>query len=273
MAILAMQDGTKIFYRDWGQGQPIIFLHGWPLTADMWDNQMFVFGKLGYRTIAYDRRGFGRSSQNWENNTNEQSADDLAEIISQLNLSDVVLVGHSMSGGDFAKYVSRHGTAKLAKIVTVAVNLPQILQHEGNPDGEPKATFDDMRSQLLANRAAFFKEMPKAPFGFNKLTHKTDEGLMESFWQQAMLAGMKPAYDYIAQFSEPDFSEDVKKFDVPTLIIHGDADQGTPIKATALRAAKLNPSATLNIYAGGTHMIPLLQAEKFNADVLAFIRA
>jgi non-heme chloroperoxidase len=273
MTHLTMKDGTRIFVRDWGQGQPIIFLHGWPLTADMWDNQMFTFGGLGYRVIAYDRRGFGRSSQKWENNTNEQSADDLAEIIEQLELSEVVLVGHSMSGGDFAKYVSRHGTGKLAKIVTTGANLPQILQHEGNPDGEPKSTFDDMRNQLLANRAGFFKEMPKAPFGFNKLMNKTDEGLLEAFWHQAMLAGIKPAYDYIAQFSEPDFTADIEKIDVPTLIIHGDEDQGTPIKATALRASQIIPHATLKVYEGGTHMIPLLQAEKFNADLLAFIRA
>jgi non-heme chloroperoxidase len=273
MAFLKVADGTEIFYRDWGAptGQPIVFAHGWPLTADMWDGQMMFFGGRGYRVIAFDRRGFGRSSQNWDGNTYENSADDLAALINHLKLDRVVLVGHSMAGGEFATYATRHGTAKLAAIITSGANLPQIVKSDTNPNGFPIENFNDMREGLLANRAAFFKTMPKTPFNFNKLTHKTDDGMLHSFWTQAMMAGIKPAYDFIAQFSERDFTGDIKAIQTPTLIIHGDADQGTPIDATAKRAAKLMPNATLHIYAGASHMIPLLNAEQFNADILEFI--
>jgi non-heme chloroperoxidase len=273
MAYLKVEDGTEIFYRDWGnpEGQPIIFAHGWPLTADMWDPQMMFFSAKGFRVIAFDRRGFGRSSQNWEGNTYENSADDLAALIAHLSLERVVLVGHSMAGGEFATYATRHGTAKLAAIVTSGANLPQIVKSEANPHGFPLSNFDEMRDGLLANRAAFFKTMPKTPYNFNKLGHKTDEGLMASFWAQSMMAGIKPAYDFIAQFSERDFTEDLKKIATPTLIIHGDADQGTPIEATAKRAAKILPNATLHIYAGASHMIPVLNADQFNADILEFV--
>jgi len=272
MPKLTVKDGTEIFYKDWGSGQPIIFAHGWPLTADMWDNQMMFFGAQGFRVIAYDRRGFGRSSQNWDGNTYENSADDLAQLIEHLNLEKVVLVGHSMSGGEFATYVTRHGTSRLAAIVTSGGNLPQILKTEANPNGFPIEQFDGMREAILENRSGFLKTMPKTPFGFNKLTHKTDEGWMDSFWAQGMMAGVKPMYDFIAQFSERDFTEDLKNFDVPTLIIHGDDDQGTPIAATAERAAQLIPTATLKVYKNASHMIPVLNAPQFNADLLAFIR-
>jgi non-heme chloroperoxidase len=273
MAFLKVADGTEIFYRDWGapSGRPIIFAHGWPLTADMWDGQMMFFGSRGYRVIAYDRRGFGRSSQNWDGNTYENSADDLAALIKYLKLERVVLVGHSMAGGEFATYATRHGTEKLSAIITSGANLPQILKTEANPNGFEKANFDDMREGLLTNRAAFFRTMPKTPFNFNKLTHKTDEALLHSFWAQSMMGGIKPEYDFIAQFSERDFSEDIKAIQTPTLVIHGDADQGTPIEATAKRAVKMMPHATLHIYAGASHMIPLLNAEQFNADILEFI--
>jgi non-heme chloroperoxidase len=272
MPFLTMRDGTEIFYKDWGAGQPVIFSHGWPLTADMWDNQMMFFGNHGFRVIAFDRRGFGRSGQNWDGNDYDRAADDLAALIETLDLHAVVLVGHSMAGGEFARYVSRHGTSRLRRIVTSGANLPQILQTAANPEGTPISVFDEMRAGVLNNRAAFLKTMPAEPFGFNRLTHKTDAGLMESFWRQGMMAGVKAAYDFIAQFSETDFTEELKKFDIPTLIIHGDDDQGTPIKATALRAATINPHATLKVYEGGTHMIPILQADQFNTDVLAFIR-
>jgi len=272
MPMLTVEDGAEIFYQDWGSGQPVVFLHGWPLTADMWDNQMMFFGRHGFRVIAPDRRGFGRSSQLWDGNDYDHSADDLAALLAHLDLSHVVLVSHSMGGGEIARFVTRHGTARLAKIATIAANLPQIMRTEANPDGFPKEQFDDMRAEVLANRAAFLKSMPKTPFGFNRLTAKTDEGLMESFWRQGMMAGIKPMHDFIAEFSETDFTEEVKKINVPMLIIHGDADQGTPIKATALRAATLIPGAILHVYEGGTHMIPLQEAEKLNADLLAFIR-
>jgi non-heme chloroperoxidase len=273
MSKFTVKDGTEIFYKDWGvkTGQPIIFAHGWPLTADMWDAQMMFFGTRGYRVIAYDRRGFGRSSQNWDGNTYETSADDLAELIGHLNLENVVLVGHSMAGGEFATYATRHGTAKLAAIVTSGGNLPQILKTDTNPHGFPISNFDEMRQGLLTNRADFFKTMPKTPFNFNKLTHKTDDALMHHFWAQSMQAGIKPAYDFIAQFSERDFTPDLKNITVPTLLIHGSDDQGTPIDATAKRAATMIPTATLIIYQGASHMIPLLNSDRFNADILEFI--
>jgi non-heme chloroperoxidase len=273
MPYLTSHDGTDIFYKDWGakSGQPIIFAHGWPLTADMWDNQMMFFGSRGYRAIAFDRRGFGRSSQNWDGNTYENSAGDLAALIDHLNLENVVLVGHSMSGGEFATYATRHGTSKLAAIVTSGGNLPQILQTDGNPHGFPIGDFDEMREGLLTNRAAFFKTMPKTPFNFNKLTHKTDDALLHHFWTQSMAAGIKPAYDFIAQFSERDFTPDLKNMTVPTLLIHGSDDQGTPIDATAKRAAAMIPNATLIIYQGASHMIPLLNSDRFNQDILEFI--
>jgi non-heme chloroperoxidase len=273
MATLRMDDGTEIFYKDWGHGQPIIFAHGWPLNADMWDGQMMVFGQHGYRVIAYDRRGFGRSSQNWDGNDYEHSADDLAKLIESLGLEKVVLVGHSMAGGEFATYATRHGCERLAGIVTSGGNLPQILKTDSNPSGFTMDNFDEMRSGLLENRAGFFKTMPKTPFNFNKLLAKTDEGQMDWFWQQSMQAGIKPSYDFIAQFSERDFTPDLANITVPMLVIHGDADQGTPIDATAKRTAALVADAVLHVYEGASHMIPLQNADKFNEDVLAFIKS
>jgi non-heme chloroperoxidase len=273
LAYFESADGTGIFYKDWGAGRPILFAHGWPLTADMWDRQMMFFGERGFRVVAFDRRGFGRSGQNWNGNTYENSADDLAGLITHLELEGVVLVGHSMAGGEFATYVARHGTGKLAGIVTSGGNLPQILQTEKNPAGFPIGNFDEMRAGVLENRSGFLKTMPKTPFGFNKLTHRTDEGWMDWFWRQGMMAGVKPMFDFIAEFSERDFSGDLGKIDVPVLIIHGDDDQGTPIAATAERAAAMIPRATLKVYQGGTHMIPVLNADAFNADILAFIES
>jgi non-heme chloroperoxidase len=272
MAKLMVKDGTEIFYKDWGTGQPIVFLHGWPLSADMWDNQMMFFRHHGFRVIAPDRRGFGRSGQNWDGNDYDHAADDLAELIETLELRDVVLVGHSMAGGEIARYITRHGSARLAKIVTSGGNLPQILQTPQNPDGFPIENFNEMRQGVLQARGEFLRTMPKTPFGFNRMTHKTQQGLLDAFWLAGMQAGVKPMHDFIAQFSETDFTEEVKRIDVPFLIVHGDDDQGTPIKATAERAAKLCPHATLKVYEGGSHMIPILNADAFNADVLAFIR-
>jgi non-heme chloroperoxidase len=274
MTKFTVKDGTEIFYKDWGakSGQPILFSHGWPLSADMWDNQMMTFGARGFHVVAYDRRGFGRSGQNWDGNTNEQFADDIAELIAHLDLNNVVLVGHSMAGGDLAKYVSRHGTSRLSKIVLLGAVAPLLLQTEQNPEGAPMSLFDEMRHSIVTNRAAFFQTMPKQFFGFNRLTHKTDDGLMHAFWHQAMMAGVKPTYDCVAQFSEIDLSEDLKKFDVPTLIIHGDDDQVVPLAATGQKAAKLIPNAELKIYSGGSHAISLLQADQFNSDLLTFIQ-
>ena len=271
MAKLTMKDGTEIFYKDWGTGPAILFSHGWPLSSDMWDNQMMVFGQRGHRVIAHDRRGFGRSGQNWSGNTNEQFGDDIAELIEQLNLSNVVLVGHSMAGGEICKYVSRHGCEKLSKIVMLSTVPPLLLQSETNPDGVPQSMFDQMRDNVMKDRAGFFTEMPPMFFGFNRLLHKSSQPMLHSFWAQAMRAGVKPTYDCIAQFSQVDFSEDLKKITVPTLFIHGDDDQIVPLKISAEKAVKLVPNATLKVYSGGGHAISLVQAEQFNEDLAAFL--
>lgn len=273
MTYFTAADGTEIYYKDWSQGQPIVFLHGWPLSADMWDNQMLEFGAKGYRVVAHDRRGFGRSGQNWEGNTNEQFADDLAELIGKLGLENVVLVGHSMAGGDICRYVSRHGCGKLAKIVMAGTVPPLMLKTDANPDGAPQSQFDEMRKNLAAIRADFFATIAKQFFGFNRLTHKTSQGLLDSFWRQAMMAGIKPAYDCIHEFAEVDFTEDLKKFSVPTLFVHGDDDQMVPAGAASEKAAKLVPNAELKLYAGGSHAITMTQEHQFNRDVLEFIRA
>ncbi len=272
MAKLTMQDGTEIFYKDWGSGPPILFSHGWPLSSDMWDNQMMVFGQQGFRVIAHDRRGFGRSGQNWDGNTNERFADDLAALIDHLGLTGVVLVAHSMAGGEACKYVARHGCGKLSKLVMVGAVPPLLLKTEANPDGVPAAMFEQIKTGVQTNRAAFFNTLPKMFYGFNRLLHKTDEPLEHQFWLQAMMAGVKPTYDCVGQFAEVDFTEDLKKITVPTLFIHGDDDQMVPLQATSARAAKLVPQATLKIYNGGAHGIPLTQAQQFNDELLGFIR-
>jgi non-heme chloroperoxidase len=271
MAYLDTEDGAKIFYKDWGHGRPIVFLHGWPLTADMWDNQMMVFGQAGMRVVAPDRRGFGRSSQHWEHNTNERFADDLAALIDHLGLENIVLVGHSMAGGDICKYVASRGCAKLSRIVMLGTVPPLMLQTAHNPDGIPMSIFDEMRDGVMTMRSGFMQATAKQFFGFNRLTHKTDQGLLDSFWLQAMMAGVKPTYDCIKQFAEVDFTADLKKFSVPTLFIHGDDDQMVPLKTASAPAAKLVPGAQLKIYPGGSHAISLTEATKFNQDLMNFI--
>ncbi|WP_413558112.1 alpha/beta fold hydrolase [Bdellovibrio sp. HCB209] len=269
-AHFTVSDGTKIFYKDWGQGQPVLFSHGWPLTADAWDGQMLTLLNEGYRVIAHDRRGHGRSSQTAEGNTMDQYADDLAELIDHLDLQNLILVGHSTGGGEVARYIGRHGTTRVAKAVLVGAVPPLMLKTPQNPEGLPIEVFDDIRKAVADNRSEFFRELPKKFYGFNRMMNKTSQGIIDSFWLQGMMGGIKPLYDCIKQFSETDFTEDLKKIDVPTLLIHGTDDQIVPIIPASLESAKLIPNVTLKVYEGSSHGLAQVEADKFNTDLLEF---
>jgi len=273
MPTIKTKDGTEIYYKDFGQGQPIVFSHGWPLSADDWDNQIFYFASKGFRCIAHDRRGHGRSTQTWEGNEMDTYADDLAELTAALDLKDAIHVGHSTGGGEVAHYIGRHGTERVAKAVLVDAVPPLMVKTEANPDGLPIAVFDDLRAQLFANRAQFFLDLPTGPFyGFNRPGAKVSQGLINNWWRQGMMSGFKASYDCIKAFSETDFTEDLKKFDVPTLILHGDDDQIVPIVASAPLSAKLVPNATLKIYPDAPHGVHSTDPELVNADLLAFFK-
>ena len=271
MSTITTRDGTQIFYKDWGSGRPVVFSHGWPLSADAWDAQMLFLGMRGYRVIAHDRRGHGRSGQTWDGNDMDTYADDLAELFEALDLREAVMVGHSTGGGEVARYIGRHGTARVAKAVLLGAVPPLMLKNEANPGGLPIEVFDDIRAKTAADRSQFFKDLTMPFYGYNRDGAKISEGVRGSFWLQGMQAGIKPAYDCIEQFSETDFTEDLKRFDVPTLIAHGDDDQIVPIGASALLSAKLVSDATLKVYPGGAHGLAQTQADEFNADLLAFI--
>ncbi len=273
MSTITTKDGTRIYYKDWGTGQPVVFSHGWPLSADAWDGQMLFLGQQGYRVIAHDRRSHGRSDQTWDGNDVDTYADDLAELIAALDLRDAVLVGHSTGGGEVAHYIGRHGTARVAKAVLVGAVPPLMLQTETNKEGTPRAAFDAIRTGVFDNRAQFFKDLTLPFYGYNRPGAQVSEGIRESFWLQGMQAGIKGAYDCIKQFSEVDYTEDLKKMNVPTLIVHGDDDQIVPIAAAALRSAKIAPQATLKVYPGAPHGLPTTHQDQFNADLLAFIKA
>ena len=273
MSEFTTSDGTQIFYKDWGTGQPVVFSHGWPLNADAWDAQMLFLGQHGYRVIAHDRRGHGRSDQPWNGNDMDTYADDLAELVEALDLRDAILVGHSTGGGEVARYVGRHGTARLAKVVLLGAVPPLMLKTAANPKGTPIEAFDGIRAGVVADRAQYFWDLTLPFYGYNRPGAKESEGLRRSFWAQGMQSGIKAAYDCVRQFSETDFTEDLKRFDVPTLVAHGDDDQIVPIDAAGRRTAEIVPNATLKVYPGAPHGLAQTLAEQFNADLLAFARA
>ncbi|CAO3379737.1 alpha/beta fold hydrolase [Azospirillum argentinense] len=272
MSTISTKDGTRIFYKDWGSGQPVVFSHGWPLSADAWDGQMLFFGQQGYRVIAHDRRSHGRSDQTWTGNHMDQYADDLAELLDALDVRDAVMIGHSTGGGEVARYIGRHGTGRVAKAVLVGAVPPIMLKTAANPGGLPMEVFDGIRKGTYDDRSQFFLDLTMPFYGFNRDGAKVSEGLRQSFWLQGMMAGIKGAYDCIQQFSETDFTEDLKKMAVPTLLIHGDDDQIVPIDAAARRAVEIAPQATLKVYEGAPHGLTATHQDRFNADVLAFIK-
>lgn len=272
MSTITTKDGTEIYYKDWGEGQPIVFSHGWPLSADDWDAQMLFFGQHGYRVIAHDRRGHGRSTQTWDGNDMDTYADDLAALTEKLDLKDAIHVGHSTGGGEVARYIGRHGTKRVATAVLISAVPPLMLQTEKNPGGLPVSVFDGLRAQLVANRAEFYKDITLPFYGYNRPGARISEGIRERWWLQGIMGGVKPHYDCIKAFSETDFTEDLKKFDVPTLILHGDDDQIVPIGAAALMSAKIVKNATLKVYPGFPHGMPTTNADQINADLLAFFK-
>jgi len=270
---ITTQDGTQIFYKDWGKGQPVVFSHGWPLTADAWDDQMNLVASNGFRGIAHDRRGGGRSSQPWDGNDLDHYADDLAALLDTLNLSNVILVGHSTGGGEVTRYIGRHGTSRISKAVLVGAIPPLMLKTASNPDGLPIEVFDEIRRNVLADRSQFYKDLSGSFYGANRPGSKVSQGTRDEFWLWSMSVGLKGAYDCVKAFSETDLTEDLKRIDVPTLIIHGDDDQIVPIIASALRSSQIIKNATLKVYPGAPHGLFSTHKDQFNADLLAFLKS
>jgi len=271
MDTIKTKDGTQIFYKDWGTGKTVVFSHGWPLNADAWDAQMLFLVQKGYRVIAHDRRGHGRSGQPGKGNDMDTYADDLAAVLDALDVKDAMLVGHSTGGGEVTRYIGRHGTGRVSKAVLIGAVPPLMLKTEANPGGLPKDVFDGIRAGVAADRSQFYKDLAMPFFGYNRDNAKKSQGVIDSFWAQGMLGGIVGQYACIREFSEVDYTEDLKKFDVPTLILHGDDDQIVPIDAAGRQSAKLVKNATLKVYPGGAHGMCVVEAEKVNADLLAFI--
>ena len=272
MATITMKDGTQIYYKDWGTGQPVVFSHGWPLSSDAWEDQMLFLADRGYRCVAHDRRGHGRSSQPWDGNEMNTYADDLATLVEELDLRAAVHVGHSTGGGEVARYIGHYGTERVAKAVLIGAVPPLMLKTAANPGGTPMEAFDQIRAAVQSDRSQFFKDLSAPFYGANRAGAKVSLGLRESFWLQGMLCGLKAAYDCIKAFSETDFTEDLKKIDVPTLVLHGDDDQIVPIADSALLTSKLVKGATLKIIPGGPHGMCSTLKDQINVELLAFLQ-
>ena len=271
MTTITNADGTALWYKDWGAGQPVLFSHGWPLSADAWDDQMLFLSARGYRTIAHDRRGHGRSDQPSGGNDLDTYAEDLATLIDKLDLDDIILVGHSTGGGEVVRFITRLGSARVAKLVLVSAIPPLMLRTEANPDGVPIEEFDRIRQGLLTDRAQFYRDLAEPFFGANRPGATVSQGIKDDFWAQSMKCGLKNAHECVAAFSETDLTADLQKIDVPTLIVHGDDDQIVPIANSALKTARIVRDATLKVYAGASHGIPQTRKAELNADLLAFI--
>jgi len=272
MPRITTKDGAKIFYKDWGSGQPVVFSHGWPLNADAWDDQLYFFATNGYRAIAHDRRGHGRSTQTFAGNDMNTYADDLAALVEELDLTDAIHIGHSTGGGEVARYIGRHGTERVAKAVLVGAVPPGMLKTAANPDGVPIEAFDQIRAGVKADRSQYWKDLSLPFYGANRPGSKVSQGIKDAFWQMSMTAGFPAAYDCIKAFSETVFTDDLRKFDIPTLVIHGDDDQIVPINVGGLRSSQMIKGATLKIYKGAPHGLMSTHKEQFNADLLEFSR-
>lgn len=274
MSTIKVNDGTEIYYKDWGKGQPIVFSHGWPLSADDWDIQMMFFLNRGYRVIAHDRRGHGRSSQTGDGHDMDHYADDLAALTEYLDLRDAVHIGHSTGGGEVTRYIARHGASRVAKAVLISAVPPLMMKTPANPGGLPKEVFDDFQTQVATNRAQFYWDVPDGPFyGYNRPGAKVDQGVIQNWWRQGMMGGAKAHYDGIVAFSQTDFTEDLKKISVPTLVMHGDDDQIVPYANSGPLSAKLVKGAILKTYEGFPHGMPTTNADQINADLLEFIQS
>ena len=270
---ITTKDGTQIYYKDWGTGKPVVFSHGWPLSADAWDAQMLFLGQHGYRVIAHDRRGHGRSAQSWGGNDLDTYADDLAALVEKLDLKNAIHIGHSTGGGEVARYIGRHGTRRVAKAALIGAIPPVMLKSEANPAGLPIEVFDQLRAGVVADRSQFFKELSLPFYGYNRPSAKVSEGVKESFWRQCMMAGFPASYFCIKAFSETDLTQDLKRFDIPTLVLHGDDDQIVPIADSALLSSKIIKNAKLVVYEGAPHGMCTTLKDRVNAELLSFIES